>query len=140
MALSARPVTTGATPSVPTGHIGGGGRNVASVALAQIEEIISKTGVQPDANFMGFANSGDRSPNPRPEQPRNVGGRFDTPSAIFVGLLAQEQASGDMTRGKDALKGMFRSVLGKAISAYEGTSAVIHGTRTPRGASLSISM
>lgn len=140
MALSARPTSAASTPTIPTGHSGSGGRNVASVSFAQIDEVSAKTGVHPDANFLGFANSGERQRNPEPQPPRNLGGHLDTPSSTFINLLSQEQNMQDLSRPSGQLKGAFRNLLSKAISAYEGTADVIHGARKPRGASLSMSL
>lgn len=140
MALSARPASATSSPSIPTGHTGAGGRNIASVSFGQIDEVSLKTGVHPDANFLGFSNFGERRRDPEPQAPRHLFGNLDTPSSTFASLMSQEQSVQDLSRPGDNLKGSFRNMLSKAISAYEGTADVIHGARKPRGTALSISM
>lgn len=141
MALVARPTVAPSTPSIPSGHIPSGGRNVASVSFGQIDEISAQTGTHPDANFAfeDFSDwRGRRQPEPEPLQ--NVGGNFDITSSTFLALMGQEQVDSDPSNPTGRMKGAFQGLLSKAIRAYEGAATTIHGEEKPRGASFSMSL
>jgi len=130
------------TPNVSSGHMPSGGRNVASVSFAPIEEISTHSGVHADANFnfQGFSGWADRR-QPGPQPLPNVGGNLDAPSSTFVALMSQEQASSDITKPNGTNKGAFQNLLSKAIHAYEGTALVINGGGAPRrGSTLSMTL
>jgi len=141
MALMARPTSATSTPSLPAGYPQAGARNVASTPYAQISEISPQVGVLPDHNFnlQDFSDwRGKRQPEPEPLH--NAGGNFSTPSATFLALMNQEQASVERVKAVNGVKGAFQGLLSKAIRAYEGTAAVINGEAKPRGASYSMSL
>lgn len=140
MALSARPTSAPTTPSIPSGHSSSGGRGVASVPYAQVEELSAKTGVQPDANsnFLGFDDwRGKR--RPEQEVAHASAENFSTTTATFLSLVNQEQSAA-AAQSANGVKGAFMGLLSKAIRAYEGTAVVINGAATPRGSSLSLSL
>jgi hypothetical protein len=115
-----------------------GGRNIASVSFAPIDDISPKAGVHADPNFSFQGFSGWQERRQEKAQPlRNVSGNFDTASSTFVMLLNQEQMSQDVSKPGAATKGAFQGLLSKAIRAYEGTASVIHGKASPRGSSYS---
>ena len=141
MALSARPAATAATPNVASGHMPSGGRNVASATYAPIEELSANVHVQPDPNFNFQGFSDGRGGRQHQQEPlRNYGGNLDTNSSTFVSLLDQAQPQDTGAEATKGLKGGFQSLLSRAIRAYEGTSAVIHGTVQPRGTSYSATL
>lgn len=141
MALSARPSVGPSTPSVPSSHTHGGGRNVASVSYTQVEEVSAQTGVQPDANsnFAGFSDwRGKRQAEP--ELLRNVASNFSTTTSTFLTMVNQEQDKTAAANQLSGVKGAFQGLLSKAIRAYEGTASVINGETKPRGTSYSASL
>lgn len=141
MALSARPIASGSTPSVPTGHMSSGVRSVASASFMPVEDISPKTGVHADADFgfQGFSGWQERRQQ-KPEPLRNISGSFDTASSTFVSLLSQEQMSVDIAKPGASSKGAFQGLLSRAILAYEGTASVINGQTSPRGSSYSATL
>lgn len=140
MALSARPAVASA-PNIASGHMPSGGRNVATVSYTPIDELSPNVHVHPEANydFQGFSRGGGGRQQ-RPEPLRNIGGNIDTNSATFVSLMNQAQPDEQAATPAGQVKGSFHGLLSRAIRAYEGTSAVIHGTLQPRGASYSASL
>lgn len=142
MALTARPTNVSTAPNISSGHMPAGGRNVASIAFSQIEELSPKAGVQadPNFNFQGFSDMPQRQSAEAREPLLNTGGNINTPSSTFLSLLGQQQGEGDFSKPAGAAKRAFQSVLSKAIRAYEGTAQVISGQAKPRGASFSLSL
>lgn len=141
MALNARAISSSPTSNVTSGHMPSGGRNVAPVSFGQIEEIVANANVQPDPNFNFQGSYDGHGGQPQPQEPlRNVGGNVDTDSSTFVSLLHQGQDSQERSNPVGQVKGAFHGLLSRAIRAYEGTAAVIHGTVPQRGASYSTTL
>lgn len=142
MALAARPSSLPAGASIPSGQLPSGGRNIATIGHARIDELTPQAEVQADVNynFTGFSDWMQHRRPPAPEPLRNMGGDFALESATFLSLLGQYQAESDVAQPEGAAKRAFQSLLSKAIRAYEGTASVIHHTRAPRGGSLSLSL
>ncbi len=141
MALAARASMGPSTSAVSSGHAQSGGRHVASIPYAQVEELSAKMGVQPDANpdFLGFSDwRGKRQPEPEPLH--NAGSNFEVTSSAFLAMLGQRQDDSEATTPQSGVKGAFQGLLSRAIRAYEGTAAVIHGDVPPRGTSYSASL
>lgn len=143
MALSARPIGAPSGPNVSSAHMPSGGRNVASVAYSQIDELSAKAEVLSDPNFsfQGFTEwmNGRREQTPQPSA--NTAGGFDTPSTTFLHLLAQQQHDADPSALGGGYDGPgFLVSLSKAIHAYETTADVIGAAPPHRGASLSLAL
>jgi len=142
MALSARPVGMPSGPNVSSAHMPSGGRNIASSAFAQIEELSPKGEVFDDPNFsfQGFTNWADgqrQSRQPKPPTSQN----FDTTSTTFVHLLSQYQRDVDMNAPGKVKQGLgMQSLVDKAIRAYEGTAKTIGGAPNLLGGSVSLSL
>ena len=99
MALSARPLSAPSGPNVSSAHMPAGGRNVASVTYAQIDEISPKAEVfaDPNYNFQGFTEwMQNRRPEP-PQLPANTSSNFETSSTTFLHLLSQQQRDSDLS-------------------------------------------
>jgi len=142
MALSARPLGAPSGPNVSSAHMPAGGRNVASVAFSQIEEISPKAEVfaDPNYNFQGFADWMQNRQPQTPQPPSNPSGNFDTTSTTFLHLLSQQQRDADYTTPGGVTDGPgLQRILSKAIRAYEGTAEVIGGAPHKLGTSVSVS-
>lgn len=142
MALSARPVGTPSGPNVSSAHMPSGGRNVASMAFSQIEELSPKGEVFDDPNFsfQGFTNWSDnqgQSRQPKPQSSRN----FDTTSTTFLHLLSQQQRDADLNAPGKAKQGpIIQRLVDKAVRAYEDTARTIGDAQYKLGASVSLSL
>ncbi|PCI38765.1 MAG: hypothetical protein COB46_10620 [Rhodospirillaceae bacterium] len=145
MALSARPIATNAAPSASTGRIPSGARHIASMGDTPIDEISASADLQANTafNFHGFSEWAQNQNQQQPDrQPlTNTSSNFETFSSTFISLLDinQNQSSTSSLRaaGQQAASPNF---ITKAIRAYEGTAAVIHGQTKNLGNSLSISL
>jgi len=120
-----------------------GGRNVASVAYSQVEEISGASALHTDANF-NFQGFTDWMQSRQPEQPlppANPTSNFDTNSTTFLHLLSQQQrdlSAGDQGDNKSA-PGYHQRVT-KAIRAYEDTAITIGGGLAHKGSSVSLTL
>ncbi|HEY9079955.1 hypothetical protein [Magnetovibrio sp.] len=143
MALSARPLSAPSGPNVSSAHMPAGGRNVASVTYAQIDEISPKAEVfaDPNYNFQGFTEwMQNRRPEP-PRLPASTASNFETSSTTFLHLLSQQQRDSDLNAPGGIKDGPgLQRIVNKAIRAYEGTADVIGGAMHKRGASISFSL
>jgi len=120
-----------------------GGRNVASVTYAQIDEISPKAEVfaDPNYNFQGFAEWMESRKPEVPSLPSNPSSNFDTTSTTFLHLLSQQQRDADLgTPGGQSDGPHLQRILDKAIRAYEGTADTIGGSTPKLGSSLSVSL
>jgi len=142
MALSARPVGMPSGPNVSSAHMPSGGRNVASMAFSQIEELSPKGEVFDDPNFsfQGFTNWSDGQRESHQPEPHSSG-NFDTTSTTFLHLLSQQQRDVDFNApGKGNQGPGLQSMVDKAIRAYEGTARTIGDAPYKLGASVSLSL
>ena len=91
MALTAKSFGT-VNQNLPSGHMPSGGRNVASVARAPIEEVGARSGVQAEESFIfqNFTEQGFRKKQ-SPEQIKNTASLFEAQSSSFAHLLGQDQ-------------------------------------------------
>ncbi len=127
--------------NLPSGHMPSGGRNIASVSSPQVEGVGAFGGVGPEESFVfqDFTEQGFRKR--QPEQPiKNTASNFEAPSSSFAYLIGQEQLAVENSKTPQYGTASFRNILGRAISAYEGTAEVISGAMNSRGTSFSLSL
>ncbi len=140
MAISAKSFSS-INNNLPSGHAPSGGRNIASVSSPQVEGVLAKGGVGPEESFVfqDFTEQGFRKR--RDDEPvKNTASNFEAPSSSFAYLIGQEQQDVEKSKTPQYGTASFRNILGRAISAYEGTAEVISGAISPRGNSFSLSL
>jgi len=143
MALSARPIGAPSGPNVSSAHMPAGGRNVASVTYAQVDEISPKAEVfaDPNYNFQGFADWAKSRKPEAPPLPANPSSNFDTTSTTFLHLLTQQQRDADFNTPGGLSDGPgLQRIVDRAIRAYEATASTIGGTTPKLGSSVSFSL
>lgn len=143
MALSARPIGVPSGPNVSSAHMPSGGRNVASVGFAPIEELSSKAEVlsDPNFNFQGFTEWMQSRRQETPKRPPNTSSNFDITSTTFLHLLGQQRHDADPNAtGGEASGAGLQTILNKAIHAYETTASVISGQPLRRGVNVSLAL
>jgi hypothetical protein len=120
-----------------------GGRNVASVGFAPIEELSSKAEVlsDPNFNFQGFTEWMQSRRQETPKRPPNTSSNFDITSTTFLHLLGQQRHDADPNAtGGEASGAGLQTILNKAIHAYETTASVISGQPLRRGVNVSLAL
>jgi len=143
MALSARPIGVPTGPNVSSAHMPAGGRNVASMSFAPIEELGAKAEVFADPNFSfdGFTSWSKNQEQMGHRPPSNPTSNFDVSSTTFVHLLNQNQRDNDLQAPGAVKDGPgYHKFVTKAIRAYEGIADVIGNAPKTRGTALSVSM